>query len=328
MKKPMVSLIIPLYNAEDYIDNCISCIKQQTYEDIEVIFINDGSTDNTAIVCEEKMKNLTNAQLISMDNQGVSAARNIGMANASGDYFVFADADDYFFDDYIEYLVNLIMKYDADLAMCDYRKQKASESKIKKISKKTYEKSYTAVKALENVSYRKELSGSPYGKIISRKVAGSIRFNEKVYYYEDYLYVCDAIMHSNITAFGNGVKYLYLQHAKSSTHKFDCEKCIKSWNEFMVCVDHFEELYPEIQGGFQSKALAVSLDMLRKIYKKGYDETLIRQYIQKNSLSVAKDKKCTKLKRMLAVCSSINIDFTINFGEMVLKVLKHIGCEL
>ena len=328
MQQPKVSMIIPLYNVEKFVKRCVQCIKEQTYQNIEVIFVNDGSTDNTAVVCKNCISKLDNFQLISTDNQGVSSARNTGVSKASGEYVIFADADDFFFEDYIEYLVRLALKYGADIAMCDYRKQKANELKLKNPPKKKYEKVYSITEALENISYRKELSGSPYAKLIKRQTAEQICYNEKVYYYEDYLYICDAIIKSKKIVFGNSVKYLYLQHPQSSTHKYDCEKCIKSWEEFMICTDKYKQYYPKLIGGFRSKELAVSLDMLKRIHKQGYDETLIRKYVRENSSLVAKDNENTKLKRLLAFCASININMTVVMGRSALRLLSAVGREL
>ena len=326
--KPKVSMIIPLYNVEKFVGRCVQCIKNQTYQNIEVIFVNDGSTDNTAVVCEKCISGMDNFQMISTDNRGVSSARNTGVSKAVGEYVVFADADDFFFEDYIEYLVQLALKYDADIAMCDYRKQKADELKLKNPPKKIYEKVYSITEALENVSYRKELSGSPYAKLIKRTTAEQICYNEKVYYYEDYLYICDAIINSEKVVFGNNVKYLYLQHPQSSTHKYDCEKCVKSWEEFMICTDKYKQCYPELIGGFRSKELAVSLDMLKKMYKRGYEEAMIREYVKENSFLVARDTRNTTLKRLLALCAGINIDMAVVMGRSALRLLSAVGWEL
>ena len=323
--EPLVSLIIPMYNSEKYIKNCVACIKRQNYKNLEVFLINDGSTDNTVELCQKYIKDMNNVRLITIKKQGVSVARNVGLNNANGDYIAFADADDFFFEDYIEYLVHLALKYDADIAVCNYRKQKADGLKLKNPPKKIYEKVYSITEALENVSYRKELSGSPCAKLIRKQTAEQIRFNEQMAYSEDYLYVCNAINVSNRIVFSNSIKYLYLQHGESATHKSQRLKRIQSWQALIENLDIYINMYPEISNCFYSKGIAVSINLLR-----GFscnietEKTDIKKYIKKNSLRVAKDKNNTLKRRIMALMVYVNTDYTIFLFAKGLRMLEKI----
>lgn len=112
MTDPLISIIVPAYNVEKYIQKCITSILEQTYSNIEVIVINDGSTDKTpellASFDDKRLK------LINQTNSGVSASRNRGIEIAQGDYLVFVDGDDYLCGDYVDYFVKLALKYDSD----------------------------------------------------------------------------------------------------------------------------------------------------------------------------------------------------------------------
>lgn len=118
MKK--VSIIIPAYNANKYIGKCIESIENQTYENIEIIIVNDGSTDNTLQICAELSKKYTNIIVIDKQNEGPSIARKNGLEKASGIYISFVDSDDILECNFIDSLVCSLEKNNADISECGY----------------------------------------------------------------------------------------------------------------------------------------------------------------------------------------------------------------
>lgn len=116
--KPSVSIIVPAFNCERYIEQCIKSLQNQTFEDIEIIIINDGSTDSTPKLAAEFQKNDPRIIIINTENSGVSAARNTGIDAARGQYIAFVDADDHADAAMIERLVDSI--FDSDMAICNY----------------------------------------------------------------------------------------------------------------------------------------------------------------------------------------------------------------
>ena len=120
-KDILVSIVIPVYNAEIYLKKCINSILTQTYKNIQIILVNDGSTDNSAKICEDFLKKDNRIKLINKTNGGVSSARNMGIYNCEGDYIVFVDSDDWIDSRHIEYLVNPIFIEDYELQIpCDW----------------------------------------------------------------------------------------------------------------------------------------------------------------------------------------------------------------
>ena len=117
---PLISVIIPVYNVEKYLNKCIDSILAQTYKNIEIIIIDDGSTDNCGKICDEYALSDNRIKVIHKSNSGVSAARNDGIEISSGDYIVFVDSDDYVTVDYVECLYNGLLENDADMAVCGY----------------------------------------------------------------------------------------------------------------------------------------------------------------------------------------------------------------
>ncbi len=113
----LVSIIVPVYNSEKWLSTCIRSLLQQTYSKIEIILVNDGSTDNSDNICLEYFQKNKNIRYIKQNNGGASRARNVGIQTATGTYLTFVDSDDWVSKDYIHDLVHLITKYDADFAI-------------------------------------------------------------------------------------------------------------------------------------------------------------------------------------------------------------------
>ena len=118
MKK--ISVIVPIYNSEDYIDRCVRSIVEQSYKNIEIILVDDGSTDNSSMMCDEWAKNDKRVKVIHKENGGVSSARNEGLKIAKGDYISFVDSDDYIDKKMIEKMLNQMEKGNTDLVICNY----------------------------------------------------------------------------------------------------------------------------------------------------------------------------------------------------------------
>lgn len=118
--EPLISLIVPVYNGQDYLENCIKSIQEQTYPNKEIILINDGSTDWTGAICQELINKYENIQFIFMNDEGVSAARNAGIGRASGEYLMFVDADDRLHPQMLQKLYEVLVRTGSDVAGCGF----------------------------------------------------------------------------------------------------------------------------------------------------------------------------------------------------------------
>ena len=114
MTKKLVSLIIPVYNVEQYLKQCLESVKNQIYPNIEVILVNDGSTDNSLSICRYYAQE-NGWILVNQENSGLSAARNAGINQSTGEYIAFLDSDDWIEPDFIQNMIESVEKYDADI---------------------------------------------------------------------------------------------------------------------------------------------------------------------------------------------------------------------
>lgn len=124
MKEPLISVIVPIYKVEKYLKQCVDSIINQSYHNLEIILVDDGSPDNCGIICDEYKKNDNRIVVIHKDNGGLSDARNIGLRAMHGDYLMFVDSDDYITEDCIAYLYNLSVRFNADLVVGGFEKFK------------------------------------------------------------------------------------------------------------------------------------------------------------------------------------------------------------
>lgn len=171
MEKEKISVLVPVYNAEKYLKKCIESILNQTYKNIELIIVNDGSNDNSYNIIEEYKNKDNRIKAVHTENKGVSHARNTCLDNASGAFFAFVDSDDYIEEDYLEILYNNLKKYNADISMCNCKtiEEDSNQSHIKNfgINKVLVMNNEEAV---ENLFYYNYIRHSPWEKLYRRDI--------------------------------------------------------------------------------------------------------------------------------------------------------------
>lgn len=118
LKKPLISVIVPVYNVEKYVGRCLTSIINQSYTNLEIIVVNDGSTDKSLAVCEEYAAKDNRIKLISQENKGLSGARNTGLRHYTGEYVSFVDSDDWIHRNMIEYMFNVFISHDVEMSLC------------------------------------------------------------------------------------------------------------------------------------------------------------------------------------------------------------------
>lgn len=125
-----ISIIVPVYNIEEYIEKCVKSIMKQTYKNIEIILVDDGSKDNAGNICDELSKKDERIQVVHKVNGGLSSARNAGMKKATGEYICFVDGDDCIREDYCEVLYNALKETKSDISAVSYKEIKNSKARI------------------------------------------------------------------------------------------------------------------------------------------------------------------------------------------------------
>ena len=164
-----LSVIIPIYNNEKFIRDCVDSIINQTYKDIEIILVDDGSTDNTAKICKLLATQYSNIIFIKQENRGVSAARNAGLIKSTGELVTFVDSDDTIDSDMYEVMINALLEHDLDIVHCSYKRIEGTEVTL--IGNNTGEISIlNRVEGLSCLLSGRLFNGSPCNKIYTRNI--------------------------------------------------------------------------------------------------------------------------------------------------------------
>lgn len=179
MSNPKVSIIIPVYNVEKYIKRCLESVVNQTYSNIEIIIINDESTDNSLSICKEYERNDNRIIIYSQKNGGLSSARNLGINKASGEYICFVDSDDWIEKDYIQFGIDILLKNDVNLVVLGYYNSTEKEDLVTTKGWLNKEEEifykYDALKLLiEDLA----IKSHAWDKIYNRKLFDDIKFPE------------------------------------------------------------------------------------------------------------------------------------------------------
>lgn len=218
----LVSVIVPVYNVERYIKECIDSILQQTYKSIEVLIIDDGSPDNSAYIVNEIIKNDSRIRLITKENGGVSSARNVGLDNANGEYVIFVDADDFLAKDAIKYLMWLVSKTEADFCFSKNCFTRRNEPQIEKdkIQKMSPEEAVALLLSPRIIV-------GCWNKIYSLDFLkrNNIRFSNTLFYGEGLNFITVCAIKSASIGVGERKTYYYRRsNETSATTKFDIQK--------------------------------------------------------------------------------------------------------
>ena len=189
-EKPLISVIVPVYNGQDYLEDCIDSIEKQTYENTEIIIINDGSTDDTASVCVRLREAYDNLHVITMEDGGVSAARNAGIDAANGVFVTFVDADDRLRPKTLRVLYDCIMRTGSDVAGCGFfswRKEEEWEAFLREKCRIGRPVEYTPSQFLREQLLRG--NSRCWSKLYRRSAIGELRFPQELSSGEDMLFL-------------------------------------------------------------------------------------------------------------------------------------------
>lgn len=209
-----VSVIVPVYNAEKYIDKNIKSILNQTYQNLEVIVINDGSTDKTLDILK-KYSYDDRLKIINQKNHGVSHARNIGIDFSTGMYIYFVDSDDYLSECTIEILMSNINRYNADISCCGHLLERPQgniaiygTNKLLIMNKE---------EAILELLKGDKIEPGVWSKLYKKSVLEDLKFDESIKINEDYLFNMYAFNNANTIVFEDKPLYHYVLHSNSAT---------------------------------------------------------------------------------------------------------------
>ena len=241
MKEELISVIINVYNGEKYIEKCLNSIINQTYKNLEILIVNDGSTDNTLKICESYEDE--RIRIITTKNLGLSMSRNVGIENAKGDYFYFIDVDDLVEKDVIEYLYNLCIKYNSKMATCKsiviYDYNFIVKNEKEKICVKSNEEMLKS-----NLLSTITNANTIWNRLLRRELFNNLRFENRII--NDLALTYKLIILCEKIVYSNQIKYYYLRHKDGITQKKrqDINRIIDTYEVSMDKYNNIKKIYP------------------------------------------------------------------------------------
>lgn len=243
MSKKLISVIVPVYNSEKYVNRCIDSILNQTYENLEVLLINDGSSDGSLSICEEWAKKDSRVKIITEKNQGVSAARNVGINNATGSYVAFVDNDDWLRPEMYETMLGLIESEKADVAVCKFINVDEQYNRVNiKEANLTAENFKNPIYFFLNNNSKnshKKIVGCCNRLLIKKELLENVKFDERLKFGENILFVLNLIDEAKTIAVTNEFLYNHFNDANIKTYDENYLEDLAGYHQAIS--DYFEK---------------------------------------------------------------------------------------
>lgn len=223
---PLITIIIPIYNVAEYLPRCLDSILQQTHKNLEIILINDGSADDSGKICDNYATKDNRIKVIHQQNEGVSAARNVGLTAATGLWIGFADPDDFVQPTLYETLISQAEKTTKPLAICGFTKHHA-DGRVSQMDGKNISETLTAHETLDIMLENYDgFGGFVWNKLFNCEVLNSanIRFNPMLHAYQDLVFVVQFVLAAETATFVNMPLYDYFMREGGTTLSFSQKK--------------------------------------------------------------------------------------------------------
>ena len=325
-ENPLISVIIPVYNIEPYIERCIRSVIAQTYKNLEIIVVDDGSTDNGGRICDKIAAEDSRIKVIHQPNNGLSAARNTGIKESHGEYIGFVDGDDFIDSDMYEYLYALISDNHADISFCRFRRYDFPDA-WKYNNEEQH--GYVVLDGISSIRsfFLGQNSFSTYvwkGLYDKRKLS----WFPVGLYIEDYEFIVKVLLRAHVVVSGKEIKYNYCYRPDSIMGGGNFQKIA---NDFLTISNNLENVLkttnePELLHLFYLKNLKLSLGYLSKsLHSNSSGIVELRHLIRTFSSLSYQGRDSWKAK---VICFVFAIEYVfpykvmINISDFVLGIRK------
>lgn len=306
--EPLITVIVPVYMVEKYIDKCVQSIQAQTYNNLEIFLVDDGSKDHCGSICDMYAKKDPRIKVLHKTNGGLSDARNAALDVCSGAYIVFVDSDDFVSEYYIENLLKAALKFHADLAISWFEavvegQEQVSNSKPLNLDEV---EELDPVECLKRLFYQEGIETTAWGKIYKRKLFEEIRYPVGKLY-EDIPVTYQLIKSANSVAVIKNTDYYYLQRNNSIQYqKFDIRKldAIYHWESVLEDIDIN---YPQLKTSSRCRYFGSLCNILFQINDDKYEQEkdILWDKLKDCRRLVLKDRKCKRRTTIAALLSYV-----------------------
>ena len=317
MKEELISIIVPIYNVEKYLDKCVRSILSQDYQNIEILLIDDGSTDSSGRIADEFDKNFKNIKVFHKKNGGLSDARNFGIKQSKGKYLGFIDSDDYVETNMFSFLYNNIKKYDADISICG---RFINYEDGREIVQHTYEvlKVMTNEEGLIALNSFKYFDMSSCDKLYKKEIFSNIEFPYGLKC-EDYYTMYKLFDKSKVIVYDSKPMYHYYQREGSISRNKIMDTAFIEASKSQI--EYFKINHPNLLYVAYTSYVFANISHYNKFIKYNIKcdkklEVNLKNEVKKNLRYVLKNPDISKVKKIQASVFSVSLS--------LYKILKRI----
>lgn len=249
-KDSLISIVIPIYNAEKYLEECLNSIKSQTYKNFEVIMVNDGSKDDSETICMNFLRSDSRFRYLKKANGGVSSARNLGLDNVKGDYITFIDADDWVDENYLDLLITTVKKNHSDIVVSSYkqfnnidvfylRAYTIQEKYLLNFEKMNRDDFLTIFPKLMSINV---CFNNAVAKLFRKELVKNLRFDTSIKYGEDLDFYFRLYLNVDSISYVDEPTYVYRMHGDSTTSNFNQEHAEQELSIFKQMYEKIQEI--------------------------------------------------------------------------------------
>ena len=308
---PLISVIIPVYKTGKYLPDCINTLLAQTYQNFEILLINDGSPDDSGEVCDKLALTDPRIRVYHKENGGVSSARNLGLDHAKGEYIAFVDSDDGVSASFLEERYRNAIQTGSDASICEFQLVEEDTPFIEAAEKPYEVLSFSRLEGTRNAIVCKYYAGSSCMVLFKRKLVEQVRFRKNIHIAEDVLFVIDALLRADRICYTKKPLYFYVDHPTSSSRTdfqeknltiMDSCRCMKE-----VVRSHGVE--KELGAAVDARTISCALSIIRRVMddkkaQKHYGKQMQKE-VQKH-LSLKSLKCLAPVMRVSAVLAAIH----------------------
>ena len=315
---PKISVVLPVYKVEKYLNRSVQAVCNQTYENLEIILVDDGSPDNCPIICDEWKEKDKRIVVIHKENGGLSDARNVGTLHATGEYITFVDPDDNVTSTYVEYLYELIKKYNTKMALCTHTV--CFENGKKLVYGDESDECLDAEKCLERMLYHDVIDTSAWAKLYETRMAKNILY-PKGKLFEDIGTTYRFFIESGRIACGYKSQYFYMIRKNSivsgdfNPHKLDMLEMTDQMADKVI------RRYPNLRNAVVRRQVYARFSTLNQMLDvNGYHEErkAITRFIKQYKKAILNDKRSPKRDKIAVRLLSMGYPIY----KMAWKILK------
>lgn len=257
---PLISVIVPVYNVEKYIEECLISIKNQTYKNLEIIIVNDGSKDRSIEICKKIINKDKRFLIFNQDNQGLSAARNNGLALANGEYFTFVDSDDYLEINMIESLLESLKDSESEISLCPTTLVKSNGIFIEKPKINGYVPSETIIDMF--FKQKNGMLHTAWGKLFKMDISEDVKFPVGRLY-EDQFVIYNSVLKHKCSISSNTSYYYRIREGSIITNNNNVPKKTIDMMDSMKILQYLIKDYPRLKKSLDLKLVNDSIVLVK-----------------------------------------------------------------